>query len=103
MTVVVTTTHAADADIEETIAHIEAQSQISARRFRQELLQCFARIAEQPHAAFYLSKFGLRRTRVSARFQRYLVFYREIDAETLEVVRVLDGTRDLPTLLPDRR
>lgn len=41
---------------------------------------------------------GLRRQRVSPKFADYLIFYLPSNSE-VDVVRVLHGARDLPTLL----
>ena len=41
---------------------------------------------------------GVRRTMVASPFEVYLVFYR-VDDDAVEVVRVLHGSRDIPSVL----
>ena len=46
---------------------------------------------------------GLRRRLVHRPFERYLIFYRaESVTETVELVRILPGERDLPTVLTEK-
>ena len=101
MTAVVTTTQAADDDIRNAAHYISQDSPLSAARFATEILECFQRIAEFPQSGREIDALAtpLRRVRVSSRFRRWLVFYRRLDAETLEVVRVLHGARDVTALL----
>ena len=98
----ITTTEAADADIRDIATYIAFDNAYAARQFGAELWESFQRIAENPEIGHTVLEFDeLRVFRVSNRFQRYLVFYRSRDVETVEVVRVLHGARDIKLLLQD--
>lgn len=101
MSRVVRTTLAADDDIADSVSYIGLDSPVSARRFIEEIAICFQRIAEFPAIGFELHGFKnpVRRVRVSPRFGHWLVIYRELDADMIEVVRVLHGRRDIAALL----
>ena len=101
MTLRVTTTHAADADIRDIVTYIAIDSRGAAERFIDALDNTFRVLATKheigtPVLDFRLS---LRRIRVSRRFRRYLIFFHQIDSETVEVVRVLHGARDIARIL----
>ena len=97
----VTTTVAADGDIRDIATYIATDNPKAARQFAQELWFALERISAAPNAGFPVPGFHvpLRATRVSARFRRYLIFYRTLDDATVEVVRILHGARDLTALL----
>jgi toxin ParE1/3/4 len=102
MSRVVTTTVAADNDIRAIATYIAADKPQSARDFGIELGKVFNRIGEHADLGRVIDvglPITLQVVRVSRRFRRYLVFYRVLDAECIEVVRVLHGARDVNTLL----
>ena len=99
---IVTTTPAADNDIRALATYIATGRPQSARDFGLEIGQAFERLAEHADVGHIVDiglPFSLRVTRVSRRFRRYLVFYRILDAERIEVLRVLHGARDVNALL----
>jgi|SRR6185295_4131924 len=101
MSLLVTTTQAADDDIRDIATYIAADNRPAARRFGVELSQTFDLIADTPLLGRRVQGFGavLRVVRVSSRFRRYLIFYRQIDKSTVEIVRVLHGARDITAIL----
>ena len=103
MSLVVTTTRAADEDIRNVVTYIAADNPVAAQRFATELWETLHRIADTPRLGRVVRGFGtaLRVARVSSRFRRYLIFYRLPDERTLEIVRVLHGSRDITATLAD--
>lgn len=101
MTLRVTTTRAADADIRDIAIYIALDNRQTAEQFADELHKTFARIAEHPNAGIAVTNFRLplRRMRVSQRFRRYLVYFRQSSPDEIEVVRVLHSARDIAALL----
>src|SRR5258706_6378197 len=98
----ITTTEAADADIRDIATYIAYDNEHASRKFGAELWESFQRIAENPEIGHIVAEFSeLRVLRVSNRFRRYLVFYRSLGTETVEVVRVLHGARDITLLVRD--
>jgi toxin ParE1/3/4 len=95
---------AAQADIDELALFIARDSLEQALRFYDALADTFKAIVHHPtrHPLYGFSDPALSevRKRGVERFSNYLVFYRVI-AETVEVVRVLHGARDLPRLMED--
>ena len=94
----VSTARLADADIESIILYIASDRPASARRFRIELEAAFQRIgarAESYRVVDMELPWMLRVCRVSQRFHKYLVYYRIIDNNMVEVARVLHGARDV--------
>ncbi|HEY8696003.1 MAG TPA: type II toxin-antitoxin system RelE/ParE family toxin [Rhizomicrobium sp.] len=94
------TREAAERDIRDIVTYIATDSPQAAERFRVEIWNAFRLITEQPDIGRAHSEFAvpLRSIRVSSRFRKYLVFYRRIGQETVEVVRVLHGARDIASL-----
>ena len=103
MMLVVTTTRVADQDIRDIATYLAADNRKAAEQFGQELGHAFARIADAPRSGRPVRGFraALRVIRVSSRFRRYLIFYRLIGNQSIEIVRVLHGARDITALLRD--
>ncbi|MBS0470662.1 MAG: type II toxin-antitoxin system RelE/ParE family toxin [Proteobacteria bacterium] len=101
MTCVVTTARTAEDDIADAASYIALDSPISSQRFGEEILLCFQRIAQFPESGQRVisGSVNFRRVRVSTRFDQWLVYFRMINADTIEVVRVLHGRRDIAALL----
>ena len=102
MSLRLTTTELADSDIRDIATYIALNNAHAARLFGRELWERFQAICQTPQIGRSVPGYGnLRVVRVSGRFWRYLLLYRLPDSETLEVVRVLHGARDLTALLHD--
>ena len=86
---------AAEADLEAIVDYIAADNPAAADEFIARLEDLAARLAETPGMGRARSEFlpGLR----SFRLGHYLLFYRATTSG-IEVVRVLHGARDFPTL-----
>jgi plasmid stabilization system protein ParE len=91
----------AELDIADLAAYIAADNPVAARSFGDELNAKLEQIAEMPGFGFRVhgATTALRATRVSKRFWRYLVFYREVGDDALEIIRVLHASRDLNRIL----
>ncbi|HEY1708949.1 MAG TPA: type II toxin-antitoxin system RelE/ParE family toxin [Rhizomicrobium sp.] len=87
----------AKADIRSTAQHIAQDSPAAAIAFEAEIIACFKRIGEHPALGAPSGTF--RKLRVSERFQNWLVYYRQLDTGTVEIVRVLHGARDIGPFL----
>jgi plasmid stabilization system protein ParE len=100
MTLVLTSI-AADRDILGIVTYIATDSPISARRFGTELNQLFHVLADQPDIGQPVGGFAypLRAVRVSARFRKYRVFYRHLNDNNIEIVRVLHGARNISQII----
>ena len=102
MTRRVTTTETADGDVRDIATYIALDNPHAAAQFGQELWVALRRIGETPEIGRVMPEFAeLRVTRVSRRFHRYLIFYRSLDTETVEVVRILHGARDITAFFRD--
>ena len=98
----IATTEAADGDIRDIATYIAFDNEHAARQFGTELWQCVLRIAENPNIGHAMPEFPeLQVLRVSPRFRRYLIFYRDRDNAVIEIVRILHGARDITTLVRD--
>ena len=91
-----------DQDLDEHFAYISGDRPGAGQRFLTSSRAAMERLAEFPgigRAREFKSPAlaGIRSWRIPG-FERYLVFYKEI-ADGVEVVRVVHGARDLPTLL----
>jgi toxin ParE1/3/4 len=97
----VTSTAAAQADIREIAYYLGSHNPQAALRLAVELIDTTRLIAEFPDVGHVLEGFDppILGFRVSQRFRKYLIFYRRLDAATVEVVRVLHGARDYGTML----
>lgn len=97
-------THArAKRDLIEIFAYLSERNERAATQFLAEARQRFEQLLDMPDigrrwktSAAELK--DLRVTNVSRRFRRYLVFYR-IVSDGVQIVTVLHGARDLPTLI----
>lgn len=92
---------AADDDVDEIAAYIAQDNTEQAVLFLDALSATYKMILDHPGRwPFYgFTHPRLRdiRERSVANFANYLIFYR-IDAEAVEIVRVLHGARDLPSI-----
>ena len=97
----VTTTAAAEKDIQDIARYIASDNPPAARRFSEEIWTALAHLSDMPDAGFPVTNLSapLRVVRVSARFRRYLIFYRLVDEANVEIVRVLHGARDITRLM----
>jgi toxin ParE1/3/4 len=96
----VTSTAAAERDVRDIAAYIASDNPTAALRFAAEFAEALNRIGLFPDSGHPLPSFDrpILVIRVSRRFRKYLVFYRKLDATTVEVVRVLHSARDLSQL-----
>jgi plasmid stabilization system protein ParE len=98
----VATTERADANVRDIATYLALDNDHAAPQFGVDLWTCLSRVAQNPGVGHAVPEFdGLRATRITSRFWRYLVFYRSPDSETVEAVRVLYSARDLAVLLHD--
>lgn len=91
-------------DLIDLAAYMGADSPSSAARFLDAAERTFAALAQMPEMGeTFLSDHprlqGLRKFRISG-FGNYLLFYRPIRGG-IEVVRVIHGARDLPSVLEE--
>jgi len=82
-------------DLEEIGDYIARDNPLRAVTFIQEIRDCCARIVENPQAAPLRSELG-EGIRMAV-FERYLIFYRQMD-DALLIVRILHGARDIQEL-----
>ncbi|MFZ4699000.1 MAG: type II toxin-antitoxin system RelE/ParE family toxin [Candidatus Methylumidiphilus sp.] len=91
-------------DIEEITCFIAEDSPKSALSFREMLEQACELLAEMPDMGVARNFTHPLLTDVRLwpleRFEKYLIFYRA-QLDTLEIIRVLHGARDLPSLFAD--
>jgi plasmid stabilization system protein ParE len=100
---VVIRSEAAD-DIRQTVRYLAFENLTAAADFELDLTECLLRLSEQSGlGARVKSRPVVRRFRVSSRFSNWLVFYRQADAATLDIVRVLHGARDVRALLREMK
>lgn len=94
----------ADDDVDEIASFIAKDSAAHALRFYDAINATYQHILETPSrwTIYALAHPRLRdvRKRAVIGFDRYLVFYR-IDADMVEVIRVIHGARDIPSLFED--
>jgi plasmid stabilization system protein ParE len=83
------------------LQYLAADAISAARNFEDDVFACFERIGRHPEIGVQIqrSRRMYRRFRVSSRFHNWLVIYRRIDPQTLEIVRVLHGARDIGSIL----
>jgi toxin ParE1/3/4 len=95
---------AADADVDEAGLFIAQNNLDTALRFYDAIDQTFREIRDHPTRwpRYELDhpRLSELRKRSVLGFDDYLVFYR-IDADMVEIIRVLHGARDIPTVLGD--
>lgn len=100
-------TEDAKRDLRDIAHHIALDSLRSAERFMERAGESFETLADMPgmgttHRFSRSTLKGIRRFPVK-QFDDYLIFYRAIDGEfPIEIVRVVHGARDLPTLFNDQ-
>jgi len=94
----------ADSDVDDLAGYIASNSMEQGLRFCDAVRSTYALILDKPER-WALYGFGhprladLRKVPVLG-FPNHLVFYR-IDADMVEIVRVLHGARDIPSLFDD--
>jgi toxin ParE1/3/4 len=95
---------AADADVDEAGAFIAQDNLDAALRFYDAVEKTYREIREHPKrwARYELNHPRLQelRKRSVIGFNKYLIFYR-IDADMVEIIRVLHGARDIPPALAE--
>jgi len=96
---------AADADVDAAAAFIARDSLDAALRFYDAVDRTYRQIRDHPqrcprYELDHPRLRGLRKCTVTGS-RNYLVFY-HIDADTVEVIRVLHGARDIPSVLAER-
>src|SRR5262245_61278810 len=90
-------TDAAKSDIREITSYIRERNPTAARTVRQELQSTMRRLADFPGMGHVRPEFGEDDVRVWALYS-YLIIYRACQ-KLLEVLRVVQGARDLRDLL----
>lgn len=95
---------AADGDVDAAASFIAQDNLEAALRFYDAVETTFTQLRHHPnrgpvYPTDHPRLVGIRRC-VVADFPNYLVFYR-IDAEMVEIIRVLRGARDIPLILSD--
>jgi toxin ParE1/3/4 len=95
---------AADADVDELATHIASTNLEQGLRFCDAVQSTYALILDGPERwgryGFGSPRLAELRKRSVLGFPNHLVFYR-IDADMVEIVRVLHGARDIPAVLED--
>lgn len=95
---------AADSDVDDIAAYIARDSIEQATRFYDAANATYKMLLEDPRRWGFYGFSQPRLTDVRKRsvigFPNYLVFYR-IDADMVEIIRVLHGARDLSTLFEE--
>jgi len=88
-------------DIEEIVSFIAQDSTKAAKNFRDTLEQTCVLLAEMPDMGMARDFKNPTLTNIRLwplkRFEKYLIFYR-VQGNTLNIIRVVHGVRDLPTL-----
>jgi toxin ParE1/3/4 len=97
---------AADDDLTSLAAYIAEDNVDAALRFIDAVEETVTALAESPMlgtaTAFSHPELAGLRFRLVNNFKRYLIFYRcESAIQTVELVRILPGERDLPRLLTE--
>jgi len=91
----------AEYDVAEIVMHLSAESSAVARKFQEGLQSTGELLLDMPRIGNIRSfdHPALTNIRVMPvrNFERYLIFYRTLDG-TVEIVRILHGARDYPTL-----
>ena len=91
-------------DIEGIVRYIAADSPRAAQAFREALEQACSVLAEMPDMGMHRNFGHPRLTDIRLwplrQFEKYLLVYRT-QGETLDIIRVVHGARDLPALFGD--
>jgi len=95
----------ADADVDDAARFIAQDNLTAALRFYDAVDQTYRQIREHPtrwprYELDHPRLANLRKRSVLG-FRNYLVFY-QIDVNIVEIIRVLHGARDIPTLFDDK-
>lgn len=103
MTHRITTTRLAASDITDIATYIALDNPDAAYRFQEALGETLDSIARFPRRSRYAGRLKLpgqlRVAPIIKPFSRYLLFFHLIDDQTVEIVRVLHGARDISQLL----
>jgi toxin ParE1/3/4 len=96
---------AAEVDIDAAAAYIARDNLKAALRFYDAVEHAYLELAEHPKRwpRYELDhpRLAKLRKRSVAGFKNYLIFYHTI-CDVVEIIRVLHGARDIPSLLADR-
>lgn len=95
---------AADADVDDAALIIARDNLPAALRFYDAVDKTYRQIRDHPNrwARYELDEPRLAslRKRAVTGFRNYLIFYR-VDADMVEIIRVLHGARDIPAALDE--
>ena len=96
------TSEKAKRDIEDIARYIALDSSQSAEDFRKAVSNAFELLLHTPemgsHRGFYNPALDDLRMMRLHNFKNYLMFYRPPRDEKIEIIRVVHGARDLPSL-----
>jgi toxin ParE1/3/4 len=96
------TSERAKQDIEDIARYIARDSSQSAEDLRKAVSNAFGLLLHTPemgsHRGFYNPALDELRMMRLQNFKNYLIFYRTSAGGKLEVIRIVHGARDLPTL-----
>jgi len=96
---------AAEADVDDAALFIARDSLDVALRFYDSVEQTYRQIREHPlrwpRYEMDHPKLANLRKRAIVGFRKYLVFYR-IDGGSVEIIRVLHGARDIPSVMAEQ-
>jgi len=88
-------------DIERILSYIERDDPTAADRLQARLWGAFRRLAEFPEAGHARKDLAGDRPILFWPVGRYLILYR-VRSGVVEIVAVLHGRRDIPSVLPER-
>jgi len=94
----------AEVDLLEHLDYIAVNNPDAALRFVDTVEQAFARLSEMPEIGalreFANSRLAGVRAWPVPKFSRYLIFY-QVTQDSIRILRVLHGARDIPSLFED--
>ena len=94
--------HLAEKDLEEYVDYIAADNPSAAARFIESVETAFAQLADMPRIGvvreFRNPRLKGIRVRPIPSFEKYLIFY-VLSADEVQVLRVIHGARDIPSVL----
>jgi toxin ParE1/3/4 len=95
----VTLTRVAEQDIRDIASYIALDNPPAARQFGAAILDATRQLREFPNSGRSIPGYPMRALRVSSQFRRYHIYYRFIEADAIEIVRVLHSARDISAVL----